>query len=395
MTSSLTILDATLPDGSRRSLRIVDGLVAGYVDRQVDGDVVFDAAGRLVLPAFVEPHAHLDKAFLAEQVPNPTGDLMGAILAMEAHADRITHDDIVERAERAARLYAANGTTLIRSHVDVTEFTGVRSVEALAEVRRNVADIVDIELVALCGWPITGPEGRHQRELLVAAIEAGADVVGGCPHLDERSEGSIEVFLEMAARAGLPVDLHTDEHLDASRTTLPVLAERIRATGFSGAVTASHCVSLGLRAPDEQRRIAEGLADAGVGVVTLPATNLFLQGRDHPQATPRGLTALPALRAAEVDVAAGWDNLQDPFNPLGRADPLETAGLMILAGHHLPADALASVTTVARRVLGRPAAGTMPGDVADLVLVAAADVRSAISSAPADRVVVRGGRIVA
>ncbi|MFM8267031.1 MAG: amidohydrolase family protein [Ilumatobacteraceae bacterium] len=395
MTSSLTILDATMPDGSRSSLRIVDGVVVGLVDRQVDGDVVLDAAGRLLLPAFVEPHAHLDKAFLAEQVPNPTGDLMGAILAMEAHAGRITHDDIVERAERAARLYAANGTTLIRSHVDVTEFTGVRSVEALADVRRRVAGLIDLELVALCGWPITGPEGQRQRELLLAAVEAGADVVGGCPHLDERSEASIEVFLEMADRAGLPVDLHTDEHLDASRTTLPALVERIRVTGFKGAVTASHCVSLGLRAPDEQRRIAEDLADAGVGVVTLPATNLFLQGRDHLQAMPRGLTALPALRAAGVDVAAGWDNLQDPFNPLGRADPLEVAGLMILAGHHLPVDALASVTTAARRVLRRPETGPTPGAVADLVLVAAADVRSAISSAPADRVVVRGGRIVA
>ena len=103
-------------------------------------------------------------------------------------------------------------------------------------------------------------------------------------------------------------------------------------------MTASHCVSLGMQPPARQHEVAEAVAAAGIAVVALPATNLYLQGRDHPQAMPRGLTAVRALRDAGVVVAAGADNLQDPFNPLGRACPFETAALMVLTAHLTPAE---------------------------------------------------------
>ena len=116
-----------------------------------------DLAGHLLLPAAVEPHAHLDKAFLAEREENETGDLLGAIDAMIRLSGRITHDDIVERAERAARLMASNGYVAVRTHADTTVYNGVTNVVALAEVRRRVADVIDIEIVALVGIPVLGP----------------------------------------------------------------------------------------------------------------------------------------------------------------------------------------------------------------------------------------------
>ncbi|MEO5899826.1 MAG: amidohydrolase family protein [Ilumatobacteraceae bacterium] len=346
------------------------------------------ADGYLVLPAFAEPHAHLDKAFLAERVPNPTGDLMGAILAMGNARPSITVADTTARAERAARLMAANGTTAIRTHADVTADNGLISVEALIDVRERLRDLVDIQIVALAGYPSTGAHGDRVRGLLRDAIEMGIDVIGGCPHLETDPAEANDLFLTFAASAGLPVDLHTDETLNPAICALADLAERVLATGFSLPVTASHCCSLGVQPEARQRSIAERVAAAGIHVVALPQTNLFLQGRQHGQSTPRGITAVRALLDAGVHVAAGADNLQDPFNPVGRGDALETASLMVTAAHLLPDEAMAAVSTEARHVLGVPAAG-------DLVAVRAETVREAIAFGPADRIVVRHGVVVA
>jgi cytosine deaminase len=340
--------------------------------------------GYLLLPAFAEPHAHLDKAFLAERVPNPTGDLMGAILAMEAARSTITLEDTIERAERAARLMLTNGTTAIRTHADATRGSGLMSVEALIEVRERLRGTVDIQVCALTGWPSIGPEGADSRALLLEAIAMGVDVVGGCPHLETDPHAANENFLSIAADAGLPVDLHTDECLDAKILAVEDLARRVAASGFPHPVTASHCVSLGMQTEARQQEVAELLAAAGISVVVLPQTNLFLQGRGHQSRMPRALTAVRALQAAGVNVAAGADNLQDPFNPVGRADALETASLMVMAAHLQPDDALACVTSNPRRAMGLPVDG-------DRVAIAARSVREAIAMAPGQRIVIRGG----
>jgi cytosine deaminase len=338
--------------------------------------------GYILLPAFAEPHAHLDKAFLAERVENPTGDLLGAIMAMEAARGSITLADTIERAERAARLLAANGCTAIRSHVDLTLTAGLTSVEALIDVRDRLRDLVEIQVAALCAWPSIGPEGANQRALMREAIAMGIDVVGGCPHLESDPAAANDGLLTLAAEGELPVDLHTDETLNPSMLALEDLAERVVATGFAHRVAASHCVTLILQSEHRQREIADKVAAAGISVVALPHTNLFLLGRDCQVAMPRGVTAVRALRTAGVNIAAGADNLQDPFNPLGRADPLETAGLMIMTAHVLPTDALEMVSTNARRAMGL-------GPTDDRVAVRAATVREAIAFGPADRQLIR------
>lgn len=383
-----TLLKNATIDGAPTDVLIEDGRIVAVGARGTlahagpDVDAV-DLVGHVLLPAPVEPHAHLDKAFLAEVVPNPSGDLMGAIEAMQAHRHLLTYDDTVARAERAARVMAGNGYVAVRTHADVTLGNGLTSVRALAEVRRRVADTIDLEIVALCGVGVLGPAGAAQRSLLVEALDAGADLVGGCPHLEGDIEAATDVFLDIAAAHGRGVDLHTDETLDPAANGLDVLARRVLA-GFHGQVTASHCVSLGQQPEAVARATAERVAEAGIGVVALPHTNLFLQGRGRLP-MPRGLTAVAALRAAGVTVAAGADNLQDPFNPVGRACAFETAGLMVVAAHLLPDQAWAAVSTDAARVLGRPAAGIRPGVRADLLAVPAATVREAIAFAPGGR----------
>lgn len=348
--------------------------------------------GWLVLPALAEPHAHLDKAFLAERCENPTGDLLGAIDALIAYAPHITHADIVERAERAARLLLTNGTTAIRTHADVSVDVGMRHVEALLEVRDRLRDLLDIEVCVLLGCPSTGPEGREQIDRLREALRLGADLVGGCPHLEDDGVEATDTFLAVAAEFDVGVDLHTDETLDPSKLFLDHLSKRVVEMEFPHSVAASHCCSLAMQNDDVQRRIAEQVAAAGIHVVALPHTNLFLQGRDHQHAMPRGVTAVKALRAAGVNVAAGADNLQDPFNPVGRGDPLETAGLMIMTAHLLPDEALHTVSGAPRRMMGLPPADPASGD---LVAVRASTVRDAIAFGPPDRIVLRRGRLVA
>jgi cytosine/creatinine deaminase len=394
----LLLRGVSLADGSAADVRVssdTDTITEVAAALGVpDGASVLDLNGYLLLPAPVEPHAHLDKAFLAERISNPRGDLVGAIEAMEANRETLTVEDIAERAERAARHMVANGVTAIRSHADTITGHGLRSVEGLAEARRRLGDLVDLQVVALVGFPVTGTAGATHRDLLRDALAAGADVVGGCPYLDDDPEAANDVLLQIAAEYGRMVDLHTDETLDPRTLSLSNLAQCVTKSGFPHGVTASHCVSLGVQPRDVQRAVAEDVAAAGINVVTLPQTNLYLQGRDHPVATPRGLTALGALLGAGANVAAGGDNLQDPFNLVGRGDPLETAALLVMAGHLLPDQAYHAVTEASRTALGLPPVVIEPGAPAELFAVRATSVREAIAAAPADRVVIHRGRVV-
>jgi len=393
MAESLTITNALLPDGTTSTIAVRDGVVTALGTAE-PGARTLDADGRLVLPAPAEAHAHLDKAFLAETVPNPKGDLMGAIEAMDAHFDSITRADVRSRAERAARLIAANGATVIRTHADLTQRNGLDAVEALIEVREALRDIVTVQVVALCDFPFAGAAGANARALLREAVAAGVDLVGGCPHLEDDPAAATDAYLAEAALAGLPLDLHTDETLDPHKSSLDHLAKMVMVSGFEHGVTASHCVSLGMLPASEQHRIAELTAEAGVSVVALPSSNLFLQGRDHPSATPRGITAVRALLDAGVNVAAGWDNLQDPFNPMGRGDCLETAAMMVMAAHALPHEAYHSIANATRRACGLADAGPFVGGIADLLLIRAGNEREAMATASPDRVVVRAGAVL-
>lgn len=389
-----TIVHRPVTDGPQDVL-ITDGIISAVGPSiTARADETVDLTGWLLSPAAVEPHAHLDKAFLAEEIVNPTGDLMGAITAMAANRHRLDVASTVERAERAARLMASNGYRIVRTHADTTIEHGLQSVEALAEVKRRLVDVVDIEIVALCGWPVVGPRGADQRSLLVDALAAGADLVGGCPHLEGSGDiaAATEFFLQTAADHGVGVDLHTDETLDPAVLGLVDLATMVL-DGFDHPVTASHCVSLGMQSADRQREIAELVAAAEISVIALPHTNLFLQGRGHAP-MPRGLTAVAALRAAGVDVAAGADNLQDPFNPVGRACPFETAGLMVMTSHLLPHEAWASVTDAASAAVARAVTDVSVGQAADLLAVSVSSVREAIAFGPARRMIWRRGRLM-
>lgn len=414
---SLLLTNATTEDGRLIDVQIIDDRIDSVADvadvadvagsaggGQAEPETVIDLTGRLLLPAPAEPHAHLDKALTAHIVANPAGDLGGAIEAWLAFRSTIGVDDYAARATAAAMMMASAGCTAVRTHVDIGADIGTTGVEALLRVKADLASTIDIQLVGLITGVtggFDGASGPDQLAVLREGLDLGLDVVGGVPHIEQDPGRSIELLLELAAEFDRPIDLHADENLDPRSADLEILAQRVLATGFQPGVTASHCVALGMKPVDEQNRIAELAAEAGIAVVALPRTNLYLQSRQADVAPPRGLTALNALDRAGVVVAGGGDNLRDPFCPVGRADPLEAAGLLVLAGHRSPSAAYRAVAAGARTAMGLEPVAIEAGSVADLVAFAydpaepapaGAVMAQIVGGAPTDRLVMKGGR---
>jgi cytosine/creatinine deaminase len=395
--AGLVLAGATVAGGGTVDVRVERGRIAAVAAagqvRPAAGDRRMDLAGYLLLAAPAEPHAHLDKALTGGSARNPTGDLGGAIAAFQARWPSVSGHDVVERATRAALLLLGNGATAIRSHIDVGGAIGMRAVDALVEVREALRGQLDLQLVALAGTPLGGLAGAESRAALREAVARGADAVGGCPHLDPDPMACLEVCVELAAAVGLPLDLHMDETLDPRVLWLGQLAELVAGAALERDVTASHCVSLGAQPPEAAERLAAALAAAGIAVVCCPQTSLYLQGRGRA-APPRGLTALGALLGAGVTVAAGGDNLRDPFNAVGRGDPLETASLLVAAGHLEPAVAYTAVSDGARAAMGLEPVRVEPGAPAELLAVRAASVEEAVAAAPPERLVLHRGELV-
>lgn len=390
--SRLRLAGVHLPSGALADVVVTDSAVVS-VDSPAIGskapadDTTVDLRGFLLLPSLVEPHAHLDKALTWTAVGAPDGDLRAAISSWQEWSSTVTASDVRQRVLRSLRMLLANGCTAVRTHVDVADGPApLQALDVVLEVRDELREALDLQVVAFAL-----PSASDS--LVAKALRRGADLLGGLAHLADDPIAEHERLFRAADRAGVGLDLHTDEQLDPTMLSVLDLARRARHRA-PGEVTASHCCSLGALNAVDQAEVSGVLAQSGVGVVTLPQTNLYLQARGEGVNPPRGLTALGALRDAGVTVCAGGDNLQDPFNPMGRADPLETASLLVSAGHFDVDSAFDAVSHNARLVLGLPPAGPMLGAVPDLLAIRAATLAEAIATAPADRVVLRAGRVV-
>ncbi|OZD36626.1 cytosine deaminase [Rhodococcus sp. 06-1477-1B] len=357
---------------------------AGSPLPETDGQTL-DLEGYLVTAAGAEPHAHLDKSQSWDAIQPAFGDLERAIESWHAFALTLDEDDTLQRARATALRMLASGITSIRTHVDLLRgedaLTGVR---ALVRLRAELDGIMDLELVALGGPTVAD-------DVFEAALDTGVDLVGGAPHLADDPLADLERLVALARRRDVGLDLHTDESL-AGAETLAAYARAV--TGWHRPRTAGHCVRLSMMPTTDLDHLAIQVRDADIGVIALPITNLYLQGWGRDHAVPRGIAPIGRLRAAGVRVAAGADNVRDPFNPVGRCDHLETASLLVSAGHLAPAEALDAVTVGARDVMGLPAAGPTPGARADLVAVRADSLGDVVAFASADRVVLHRGRLV-
>jgi cytosine deaminase len=359
---------------------------------------VVDLRGKLVVPGLVDAHQHLDKSRTRRLVANPAGTLEGASAAYRTFAASATRENIMRRAERTLDICLAHGTVAIRNHTNIESQSALRAFEAMVELRERWRDRIALQVVA----HLTSDAPRNlaaARDWLEAAIAAGADAIGGVPQYADEPLAFLDLLFEFAERSGLPVDMHVDEHLDCGRLLFDAVIERTRAHGMQGRVTAGHCCALSALPRDEARRIIANFAAAGISVVTLPAANLFLQGRDAEQLPPRGLAPVRDLIAAGVTVAAASDNIQDPFLPIGSGDLLEVARWTLAAGQLGLADLRAAfdlVSAAPAAILGLGANwGIQIGARADLLIVDAEDIEDLVATGANNRAVLVAGRLVA
>ena len=360
-----------------------------------------DAAGRLCIPGFVEPHIHLDKVLLAESVPvNRSGSLSEAIEILGERKATYDAAEIAERAGRIVTLAITNGVTRMRTHIDVDSVCGLIPLEALLEVRERYSEAIDLQIVAFPQLGILNDRGTER--LLRQAMERGADVIGGMPFNEAgpaESREHIRIAFEIARTHDTDVDMHIDETDDPDARTLEMLCDATIENGWQGRVTAGHTCALAAYPKDYADHVIDLVAQADIHIITNPATNLMLQGRDDDHPKRRGITRVKELLARGVNVSFGQDNLRDMFYPFGRDDPLELALLTAHAAHMSQPDEIEAVFAMATvngaRVLGLSDYGTDPGCAGDLVVLDARSAAEAITG-KTDRIyVIKRGRVVA
>lgn len=357
--------------------------IAEHIDVDA-GMAQIDLAGALVSPGFVDMHQHLDKTGVLKFTPNPSGTLQGARDAFAQYARTAPPEDITRRASRTMGRCLAHGTTAIRSHVNVDKDAGFNGIEALAQLRKDWADRLTLQLVAFMT-----PHPNQDLDWLTKNIDGAArlaDAVGGTPAVAEEPMRYMDILFEAAVRHGRPIDLHLDEHLNPERPLFDAACERVRRHGLQGRAVFSHASVLSALSRAQFEHIRDQILELDIGVVTLPAANLYLQGRSHEVLPPRGLTRVAELVRAGVSIATASDNIGDPFVPTGSGNMLEMARWTLLAGH-LRGDELATVydmiTAIPARLMGLGANyGLREGAFADLVISDCEDVSALVGQGP-------------
>jgi cytosine deaminase len=354
--------------------------------------------GRLVVPGFVDAHVHLDKAYLLDRAPSREGTLAEAIRVTRLAKRGFTVDDIRTRARAVLDRAVACGTTAMRGHVEVDPIIGLRSVEAVLPLRAEYADRLDLQLCAFAQEGIVQAPGTEA--LLRDALRAGVDVVGGCPYNDSDALAHIDAVFRLAREWDVDADFHVDFFDEPEHLHVRLIAERTIREGWQGRVAVGHLTELAACEPAEQDRLIASIRDAGLAVVTLPATDLYLMGRGDTKNVRRGLVPVKRLLAAGVPVAAATNNVQNAFTPVGNADPLLLAYLLAVGAHMGTETDMAHLLDMltrwpARIVYGRTAGehGLEVGCRADLVVLEARTLAEAVGAVPARRWVVKGGRV--
>ena len=370
-------------------LHVADGRILAIEPARSQPDV--DLKGALVVPGLVEAHLHLEKAYLLERMPREATSLADAIQMTRDLKSTFTPADIRERSLRLIRSALSCGVTTIRAQVEIDDALGLTAMETILALREELRGLVDLQVVAFPQDGLTSQQRAHS--LLAEALDQGADVVGGIPYVDTDPEEHLDLVFGQAERTGKPVDLHLDFSDDPTELTILGVVERTLKYGMQGRVTVGHLTSLGRVEADRAREIADQIAEAGISVVTLPLTDIYLNGRTS---AGRGLTPVRMLIDAGVNVALATNNVQNPFTPYGRGRITDAA--LLLAGlcqfgSAAEAETLVDLMTVnAARAVGVAESTVTVGATATFAAFEARSARDLIGDADRAVLVVKDGR---
>ena len=398
----LLVKNATLPDGrSNMSVAVQDGKILEVTAAlNAPAHAVLDAQGMLLSAPFVDAHFHMD-ATLSYGLPriNQSGTLLEGIALWGELKPSLTLEAITERALTYCDWAAAKGLQFIRSHVDTSD-PRLLAVQALLQVKKQVAPYIDLQLVAFPQDGVLRSPGGLEN--LKRALAMGVDVVGGIPHFERSmSDGALSVKLlcELAAEQGKLVDMHCDESDDPLSRHVETLAYETQRLGLQGRVTGSHLTSMHSMDNYYVSKLLGLMAEAQLSVVSNPCVNITLQGRHDTYPKRRGLTRVPELLACGLDVAFGQDDMMDPWYSLGCADMLDVASMGLHVAQMTSQSAMRqcfeAVTTVPARIMKLEGYGLAAGCNADFVLLQARDPVEAIRLRATRLKVFRRGKLIA
>ena len=398
----LLIHNATLPDGrSQMSVAVQDGQIVEITPGlQAPAVETLDAQGLLLSPPFVDAHFHMD-ATLSYGLPrvNQSGTLLEGIALWGELKPLLTQDALIERALAYCDWAVAKGLLAIRSHVDICD-PRLLAVEALLEVKRRVAPYLDLQLVAFPQDGVLRSPGAMAQ--LERALDLGVDVVGGIPHFERTmADGaeSVRLLMELAATRGLRVDMHCDETDDPLSRHVETLAYHAQRLGLQGRVNGSHLTSMHSMDNYYVSKLLPLMAEAGLSAVANPLINITIQGRHDSYPKRRGMTRVPELLAAGINVGFGQDCVMDPWYSLGSGDMLEVAhmGLHVaqMTSQAAMRQCFEAVTVNPARILGLDGYGLQAGCHADFVLLQARDPVEALRLRATRLKVFRRGRLIA
>jgi cytosine deaminase len=352
-----------------------------------DGAAVEDGGGALALPGLIEGHAHIDKTLWGMGwAPNDVGPTIQDKIDTERRFRAATNHDARAQSERIARDYLANGTTRLRTFVDIDTEAGLKHLHAVLATRAALADVMEMQIVA---FPQSGMLVRPGTDaLLDEAMAVGADAVGGLDPcaIDRDPVRHLDVIFGLAQKHGRGVDIHLHEPGEMGAFSLELILERTAALGMRDAVVISHGFCLGMIGERERDALLARMAQWGVAIATTAPPS-------------RPVPPVAACRAAGVAIFGGCDGIRDTWGPYGRPDMLERAMLIGLRNNFRRDEevgwAFDCVTTEAARGCGFADYGLTPAARGDVVLVAAETVAEAVVARPPRRLVVSAGRVVA
>jgi cytosine deaminase len=383
----LLVTNAALPNGrSGMSIAVKNGKITEVTQGPIAGAQAaetVDAGGYLLSPHFVDPHFHMD-ATLSYGLPrvNESGTLLEGITLWGELKPLLKAEAIIERALSYCDWAVAKGLLAIRSHVDTSD-PSLLAVDALLEVKKQVAPYIDLQLVAFPQDGVLRSKGGVEN--LKRALDKGVDVVGGIPHFERTmAEGaaSVKLLCEIAAERGLLTDMHCDESDDPLSRHIETLAFETQRLGLQGRVNGSHCTSMHSMDNYYVSKLLPLIAESGVSVIANPLINITLQGRHDSYPKRRGMTRVPELMAAGVNVAFGHDCVMDPWYGMGSGDMLEVAHMGLHVAQMTSQKGIRAcfdaVTVNAAKVMHLESYGIAPGCDASFVLLQARDVVEAI-----------------
>lgn len=392
--------------GTGMDVGIKDGKIAA-IDQAIpsgQAGTALDGGGGFLSPGFVDSHMHFDKALTMSD--KESCNLIEAIASFAAYCDSFTEDklaeDITRRATQIVKMIVANGTTAARTHANLDFNNHYASVNALSQLKKDMAHVIDIQISALPTF-YPDPKDREKSFAMLEDVCARGliDYIGGSPFFSSHAQNAenIDRLFAIAQKYDMPIDVHVDESDEPDVHCLEYIADKTIETGYQGRVSCGHVTAMNAVDEETRNRVIEKCHRADLQIISLPSCNLFLMGREDQQPVRRGITTIKEFEAGGVNVSFASDNIRDPFRPYGNGDMLEECLLTVQV---LQMALRAEMDDVFRMGTYNPARAMMLKDYgmevgkrADMVLFDTKDLSDTIISQGTKRAVIKNGRIVA